>query len=176
MSTQYFQACANPQEVKTLYRQLARENHPDIGGDTRTMQDINAQYQRALQNLNGYKTVGTDGKERTYKYNPEYEEGIMAKVAEILDLRLPHIDIQIIGLWIWVTGTKKEDRDHFNKHGVKMSWHSKRSAWYWKPYAGRSTYSKRDTLDSLAAKYGRTRVHQHDDERKPRRQPSLLTP
>jgi hypothetical protein len=38
----YFENCASLEEAKSLYKKLARENHPDFGGDTRTMQDINA--------------------------------------------------------------------------------------------------------------------------------------
>jgi hypothetical protein len=33
------------------YRTLARTHHPDLGGDESVMQDINAQYQAALQAL-----------------------------------------------------------------------------------------------------------------------------
>jgi len=32
------------EELKTLYRQLAREHHPDLGGSTFVMQEINTEY------------------------------------------------------------------------------------------------------------------------------------
>src|SRR3990172_11738620 len=40
----YFDTCNTLEEAKTLYKSLARQNHPDVGGDLRTMQEINAQY------------------------------------------------------------------------------------------------------------------------------------
>jgi curved DNA-binding protein CbpA len=44
MNAQYFETCNTLEEAKTLYKSLARANHPDTGGDLRTMQEINAQY------------------------------------------------------------------------------------------------------------------------------------
>ncbi|WP_297232202.1 LPD23 domain-containing protein [uncultured Flavonifractor sp.] len=43
-STDYFAGCNTAEEVETRYRELAREHHPDLGGDTSTMADINRQH------------------------------------------------------------------------------------------------------------------------------------
>lgn len=45
----YFSSCKTPAEAKQLYRQLALEHHPDRGGDTKVMQDINTQYAHYLK-------------------------------------------------------------------------------------------------------------------------------
>ena len=42
--TDYFAGCNTAEEVETRYRELAREHHPDLGGDTSTMADINRQH------------------------------------------------------------------------------------------------------------------------------------
>lgn len=42
--TDYFDGCDSLQEVQQRYRQLAKENHPDVGGDASVMADINKQY------------------------------------------------------------------------------------------------------------------------------------
>ena len=44
----YFTSQMSIDEIKSKYRQLALANHPDKGGDTRTMQDINAAYAFAI--------------------------------------------------------------------------------------------------------------------------------
>lgn len=44
----YFKNCNSIEEVKTQYKKLALENHPDRGGDTATMQAINAEYAFAI--------------------------------------------------------------------------------------------------------------------------------
>ena len=42
--TDYFAGCNTAEEVEARYRELAREHHPDLGGDTATMADINRQH------------------------------------------------------------------------------------------------------------------------------------
>lgn len=84
----YFSHCQTTTEVKKLYRELALVHHPDRGGDTVTMQVINKQYQEALKRLDGKTETGTDGKERTYTYNPAKEEEIANKLQELLSLNL----------------------------------------------------------------------------------------
>jgi curved DNA-binding protein CbpA len=40
----WFAGCKNYEEIKARYRDLAKKHHPDRGGDTRTMQDINREF------------------------------------------------------------------------------------------------------------------------------------
>lgn len=46
----------SPDQLKAAYKKLAVQHHPDKGGDTRTMQDINAAYDA----LEGGKSTGAD--------------------------------------------------------------------------------------------------------------------
>lgn len=41
MQTNYFEGCSTLQDVKELYRTLAKQHHPDRGGNLETMQAIN---------------------------------------------------------------------------------------------------------------------------------------
>lgn len=40
----WFNGCNSLDEVRTLYKKLAKQHHPDLGGDTLTMQEINKEY------------------------------------------------------------------------------------------------------------------------------------
>jgi DnaJ-class molecular chaperone len=40
----YFKDCTTIEEVKAHYKKLAKQYHPDMGGDTATMQAINREY------------------------------------------------------------------------------------------------------------------------------------
>ena len=42
----YFEKCQDLNELKSTYKKLAMENHPDMGGDVRAMQEINAEHDR----------------------------------------------------------------------------------------------------------------------------------
>ena len=69
----YLSKCSTVEEVKSLYRTLAKANHPDLGVDTATMQEINAQYHAALNRMNGQ--THTDGdREYTYRYDKQREQ------------------------------------------------------------------------------------------------------
>ncbi len=52
----YFNSCTTIDEVKAQYKKLAKENHPDMGGDTATMQAINSEYAYACAHI--YKGSG----------------------------------------------------------------------------------------------------------------------
>jgi curved DNA-binding protein CbpA len=40
----WFNDCQTLEEVKAQYKKLAKQYHPDLGGDTSTMQQINTEY------------------------------------------------------------------------------------------------------------------------------------
>src|SRR5450759_5893035 len=49
MKPNFFINCTSIEDVKQLYKKLAMLHHPDKGGDTLTMQQINAEYQQILK-------------------------------------------------------------------------------------------------------------------------------
>ena len=54
----YFEGCNTYAEVEARYRELARENHPDLGGDTATMAEINRQHSMARAYFQGRGETG----------------------------------------------------------------------------------------------------------------------
>ena len=46
-----FNSCNTKEEVKRLFRKLAKAAHPDRGGDTRSMQNINDLYKLAIKKV-----------------------------------------------------------------------------------------------------------------------------
>lgn len=44
----YFESCKTMDDLRKLYRKLAMENHPDRGGSTEIMKEINAEYDMAF--------------------------------------------------------------------------------------------------------------------------------
>jgi hypothetical protein len=136
-------------QIKKLYRKLAMENHPDLGGSHKNMQDLNEAYEMALQGIHGQEFDG-----RTYYYHDQNEKDAMEKLEEILAIPFSSaVEILLIGCWIWIKGTAREEKDLLNKNGAGCFWSREHKAWYWKP-AG--SYAKRSGkgLGDIAEKYG----------------------
>jgi len=95
--TKFFGNVKSLQELKKLYKELARKYHPDFGGNVETMQAINAEYDTMISWFakHGNKTE----KEKASAEVPER----FRKIIEAL-LKMPYIQVEIIGGWIWLSG------------------------------------------------------------------------
>lgn len=169
---QYFANCQTVAEIKKLYRNLAMQHHPDRGGDTATMQEINDQYAAALKACDGQTSVGDDQQEHTYRYDAEDEQAIVEFIDRLIKSGVLSATVEawLIGKWVWITGETKPIRHLLGKEGLGCEWHSQRVAWYWKPYAGRSYYNRRVGLDGLAAQYGASSIKSDEDAKAGRKQ------
>lgn len=157
----FFQDCKTVEEIKARYRTLARQHHPDLGGDEETMKQVNSEYHEALKSVNGQESAGGDGKTHRYSYNEETEQKIIDFIQQILAIGMENVDVVLIGLWVWVMGETKPHKDSLKAAGCR--WHSSRGCWYWKPYEGH-TRSSSASLGDLARKYG---YEKFDKDQKP---------
>ena len=151
----YFNICESVEEVKALYRTLARQYHPDLGGDLETMKEINRQYENALKGRDGQESIGTDSKTHTYRYNQEIEAELMEKIEQLMALiaKGHNLDVVLIGRWIWITGETKPAKEALGKDGLGCRWHRDRCCWFWRSAKDRG-YGKGGNLEELASKYG----------------------
>lgn len=167
----YFTNCRTVEEIKTLYRKLARQHHPDLGGDTATMQEVNRQYHEALAHCDGQTTRDEQGRAHRYTYNRETEQELMDKIQALLKILPAHCEVLLIGRWIWITGTRREDsvaREALKAE--KAIWHAKRLCWYWRAFQAKH-YGRqsRHDLNGLAARYGCESFRKTEEEtKKPR--------
>lgn len=141
----YFVNLHTVEAIKSHYRKLAIQHHPDRGGDLAVMQEINSQYHEALRACDGQKREG-----RQYKYMPEIEQELMDKLLELLKLR--SLEIALIGYWIWVSGDTKRNKESLKEAGLK--WHSTCKCWYYKSKGWKRSQRSNGSLRELASKYG----------------------
>lgn len=115
----YFNDVKSLSELKKLYKDLARKNHPDFGGSVAVMQAINAEYDSMIEwfSIHGNKTE----KEKASAEVPEK----FRKIIEQL-LKMPYIQVEIIGGWIWLSGNTAVYLRKLQGMGFKYSTKQKR--------------------------------------------------
>lgn len=86
----YFINCETCAEADKLYKDLAKKHHPDKGGDTETMQQINADYQAVIERLSSIAIQKSDtvadapAKKRKIKLTKQTEDGLKRHGSELL--------------------------------------------------------------------------------------------
>jgi curved DNA-binding protein CbpA len=148
----YFHNVKTLDELKAQYRRLAMKHHPDCGGDTATMQAINAEHDALFEILkaqhNAKADADTTGK--TYKTTETAEE-FRTIITELL--KLEGVIVELCGCWLWLSGNTKEHKDRLKGLGCK--WSSSKKMWYWRHVIdGYKWHKGNKTMSQIRNKYG----------------------
>ena len=153
------------EDIKEQYRKLVFVHHPDKGGKTEDMQQINAEYDKLKaahynihRNVKG--EVYTDEKQTTV-------DDVTNEFVDLLDLLIHELginaeDFEVCGKFVWLHNTDKEHKEAYKKYGFR--WSADKKSWYRAP----SDYKKRKwsnkwSMDKIRSVYGSARpVHDED--------------
>jgi len=152
----YFTECKTIDEVKALYKRLAKEYHPDLGGDTATMQAINTEYAFACAKL--AKGAGLSDQEADDEIR--FSELYRAALEKII--HLPGIVIELVGSWIWVTGNTRPVKDQLKT--AHFFFASKKCAWYFRAEEYKTRRSNK-SLEEIRRKYGSQQMNKGRKEK-----------
>jgi len=141
----YFKDCLTIDEVKAMYKQLAKQHHPDCGGDTETMKTVNVEYAYACAYILKEANLSTGENDESVRLSEEYRA-----VIELI-MPLTGIVIEVVGDWIWVTGTTYPIRKELKAAGLFFA--SKKQAWYYRAEEYKTSGGKK-SLEEIRAKYG----------------------
>lgn len=128
----FFQSVTSTEEAKKLYRKLAKQHHPDRGGDHETMVQIINEYEEVMKGFNVTQTASDEFREI---------------INELI--KFDNIDIEIIGTWIWVTGDTFEIRSKLGKDGLGFKFSNNKKAWYWHEEDYKAFHKKKFSLDEI---------------------------
>ena len=120
----YFEGCSTNEEIKARFKQLAKELHPDCGGDAEAFKEMMNQFQQAEKF--GWNTfTNKEGKTYTKKATetPQEFADIISKVVH-----MEGVKIEIIGSWVWLTGNTMQYKDAIKAAG--FWWSRNKKAWY----------------------------------------------
>ena len=158
----YFEGCNTIEEGRARYRDLVKEHHPDAGGDTRTMQDINAawaSFQASGAKADGYKRqkeAHAEGRKSAADFHNLDEVAEVLRVKIEFALNLEGVDVELMGFWVWLTGNTQAHKETIkaNTEGqeIKWRWAHEKKAWY---YAGVPSFNReRRSLDEIRSMHG----------------------
>lgn len=161
-----FSQCDSPEAIKTLYRQLARQHHPDFGGQLESMQQLNADFAQALADF-GKRTARArqasshanhETTQADYCDLDDIAEQIRAVIEEVMNHCLG-IELEITGLWLWASGNTRENKDTLRAIGFK--WAPTKKLWYF-PFVPSHNRGKKYSMDDIRAAYGSQKVNTND--------------
>lgn len=142
----FFQDCQTKEEVKKLYRELAKQFHPDHGGDLVTMQQINNEYTFVIAKLLRGENLSHEEIEAEILNAEQYKQAVNAII------NLEGIVIEICGGWIWVSGNTYTHKDVFKANGFYFA--PVKKMWYFRSVEYKTNSHKAHTMDQIRSKYG----------------------
>ena len=154
--TNYFQSHLTRQQIRDEYRRLAKIHHPDLGGNTADMQQLNAAYEVAMDAAT--RAEMPNRSEASYTHQRETNERIRQAIETAL--RFKHLTIEICGWWVWIHGSVKGDAaiPHLKAAGYK--WAPKKQQWY---YPGIPSSNRQEKgMEDIRARHGSEFVSRKD--------------
>ena len=152
--TTYFINCKNLDDLKKAYKAAAMKNHPDMGGDTATMQAINAEYSARFEVLK--RSQNEQAAEDTFcraQATTESAGDFIAIIAALL--KLDGLEIELCGRWLWIGGNTKEHKEALKAAGCR--WSSTKKLWSWHfAEEGQRWHKGTKTMTEIRSKYGST--------------------
>jgi curved DNA-binding protein CbpA len=146
-------------EVRQYYYNLAKLHHPDHGGNTATMQEINNEYEYLTDQVlqgNIYKEWTPAGK----KHETEVGADLVNIINEILKYNLPGCIVEICGNWTWISGNTRPVKETLKNLGFKFS--AGKLAWYWHPEGYSKKSGKKFDLSQIRNLWGSENVEIKD--------------
>lgn len=145
---QFFKNVNSLEELKKEYRRLVMLHHPDHGGDTATMQAINAEHDALFEALKAKHNAEHDEDHQTTETPEEFRE-----IIEAL-LRMDGVEVELCGSWLWIGGNTRAYKDELKAAGCR--WSSNKKLWYWRHEEDSSSWHRGKTysMGKIRTKYG----------------------
>jgi curved DNA-binding protein CbpA len=152
----FFADCRTIEDVKNRYRELAKKHHPDLGGDTATMQMLNAEYTDAMRRA-------IPSEENPYKREQAAAGFEPLREAIEFAVTLPeNVSVIIRGFWLWLEGEtylcKDQIKSFESAENIRFHWSKNKTAWYFAAVPSSNKSGKIYSFDEIEAIYGREEI------------------
>ena len=150
MKISYFLNINSLEDLKKRYKEVAFIHHPDKGGDTAIMQEINNEYQHFCE----HPTF-------EFKHSGDKEDLLVYPDVLMKIINFKGIVIELIGAWLWISGNTIPYKKELKEAGFWFA--PKKAMWYFRPDGLKS--HKHDPLDinAIRNKYGSDIIKQKEN-------------
>lgn len=147
----YFNNIHSINELKTAYHALIKQHHPDKGGSTAEMQEINNEYTALFEILKLQHNAEAHADETGFKKETsETPEEFIHIVSELM--KLDGLEIELCGCWLWIGGNTRTHKEQLKALGCK--WSKKKALWSWHHDDGNPWHRGNKSMAYIRNKYG----------------------
>ena len=148
----YFKIVKDLNDLKSQYRKLCREFHPDLGGDAEIMKAINNEYEDRLKS--GIFNEEFEKSNSSF----EIEKSLMEKINKTVCLK--SVETEVCGKWLWLSGQTWRYKKWLKAEGFR--WAPRKRMWYWRHEkdAWQRKGRKGQNIEKIRQKYGSMKFDQ----------------
>lgn len=154
----YFKTVKNLAELRTEYKKLVKELHPDNlkTGSEKAFKEMVAEYEKMFEIL---KNAATEDQSKDFDLN--IDKAIREMIEKIVNM---NITIEIVGTWIWCTGNTYQYKDDLKTLGFR--WCPSKKAWSWHTGEFIRFSKRKNSYQDIKNKYGYTTIKEEDQTKK----------
>ena len=155
----YFKDCHTCEDVKQLYKKLAKKLHPDCGGNAEEFKKMSAEYEKAFE---CYKNIHVNAEGETYEKETAETPNIFKDIIDKI-IHFDGITIEVIGSWIWITGNTMLYKDEIKAAG--FWWSKTKRAWYYNGSTEKTKHRGRYKMEELRRKWGSVEIEKEEQRK-----------
>lgn len=162
----YFPNVKTLSELRSKYKELLKQYHPDNGGSEEITKAINIEYEKLFMTLkNQHESQSENSSDNSkstyskYMYDWENDKALRDILSKIINFR--GIECEVIGQWIWCFNSYNY-RKELKKLGFKYA--RQKKAWYYHTEAFRKASKKILSIIDIRNYYGTTKIKTNNRE------------
>lgn len=153
--SEYFNGVKNQSELRSRFKELCKQLHPDCGGSQTAFVAMMKEYKQLLVKLANSDSKSQWAAKEEAKKASEYAD-LIVKLQ-----KLAGIVIEQCGSWLWLHGNTAQHEEVIRQFGFKRS--KVKNSWYWAPYLTKKYTKGHYSMDTIRIMYG-SRVYNSEQQ------------